>query len=62
MILILVNTFDLNKKESYEKYIKKQQQQPSSVTQNFFGQYFGDLEVPDQIYLTISVVEIFFFL
>ena len=60
MILILVKTFDLNKKESYEKRHKKQQQQPASVTQNFFGQYFGDLEVPDQIDRTISVVDFFF--
>ena len=41
MILIFVNTLDLNKKESYEKKHQKQQQQPSSVTQNLFGQYFG---------------------
>ena len=41
MILILVNTFDLNKKYLYEK-ISKQQQQPFSVTQNLFRQYFRD--------------------
>ena len=41
MILILVNTFDLNEKESYKKHKKQQQQQPSSITQNLFAQYFG---------------------
>ena len=40
MILILVNTFDVNKKESYKKLSK--QQKRYSATQNLFGQYFGD--------------------
>ena len=34
MILILMNTFDLNKKIIIRKIHQKQQQQPSSVTQN----------------------------
>ena len=35
-----MNTFNLNKKESYEKHQK--QQQPFLVKQNLFGQYRGD--------------------
>ena len=64
----LTSIDDINTREDirYEqerivrKKHQKQQQQPASVTQNFFGQYFGDLEVPDQIDLTISVVDFFF--
>ena len=43
MILISVNTFNMNNKESYEKH-QKQPQQPSSTTLNLFGQYFADFE------------------
>ena len=42
MILILMNTFNLKNKELYEIIHQKQPQQPSSVTQNLFGQYYRD--------------------
>ena len=60
MILILVNTFDLNKKESYETDIK------TTITTifgyiKFVWTILEILEVPDQIFLIISVVKIFKF-
>ena len=47
MILILVNIFNMKKKELYEKNIKKkQQQQRSSVTQKIWT-IFENLKVSD---------------
>ena len=50
----------------YERIVRKDIKNNSNnhlrLQKKLFGQYFGDLEVPDQIYLTINVVEIFKFL
>ena len=58
MILILVNVFNMNKKELYEKI-------SSTTTTSIFNytkqirQYLKILKVPDQTYMTISIVVIF---
>ena len=63
MKLILVNIFDMNNKELYEKYIKT----TTTTTTTIFsytkkiGQYLKILKVLDQTYLSISVVVIFKF-
>ena len=63
MLLILVNIFDLNKKEVYEKDIKNNNNNNNHLQLNKqkFGQYLKILKDPDQSYLTISVVVIFKF-
>ena len=60
MILILVNIFDMNNKELYEKDIKDNNNNHLKLYKKF-GQYLKILKVPDQTYLTISVVVIFKF-
>ena len=58
--MIVVDVFLMKKKELYGKKHQKQQQQQSSVTQKIWI-IFENLKVPDQIYMTISVVVIFKF-
>ena len=60
MILILVNMFDVNNKELYEKTSKITTTTIFSIKKKF-GSYLKILNVPDQTYLTISVVAIFKF-
>ena len=62
MLLILVNIFDMNKKEVYEKDIKNNNNNNHlQLNKQKFGQYLKILKDPDQSYLTISVVVIFKF-
>ena len=60
MILILVNIFDMSKKELNEKYIKNNNNNHHKLYKKS-GQYLKILKVPDQTYITISVVVIFKF-
>ena len=59
MILILVNIFEMNKKELYEKDVNNNHLQLHKKIK--FGQYLKILKVPDQTYMTISVIVIFKF-
>ena len=61
MILILVDIFDMNKKEVYEKDIKNNNNNHLQLNKNKFGQYLKILKDPDQSYLAISVVVLFKF-
>ena len=58
MILILVNIFDMNKKELYEKDIKNNNNNHLQLHTKYWTK-FKNLKVQDQTYMTISVVVIF---
>ncbi|WZZ48217.1 hypothetical protein YC2023_048324 [Brassica napus] len=61
MMLIFVNTFDLNKKESYEKGVKSNNNNHLRLHEICLGSILEIWEVLEQIYQTISVVIIFKF-